>query len=865
MSRLEIIFNDILKENISLAENLAILLDKTAQLQPQYTQLLRGTLLRFLKLFTFLEENSKQLDREGDAQEIILPLFGEVMRDPQLLCDFWRDLNERNDALSEFVWGFLGRFPFDTAGFLDMVTYLSGSRQMSFHAELMEILGDLEVISSERMTLEEERVEREDRHGLEMYLLKRPVEIQAGIVVPENTHFYYSPDETSICFLGRWNFWSIVWNQLTSLVNRSNPEFSLNDDFRKMIVFLAKTVEESPNSLPQLEGFLTSSNVKSEAAASDDESEEKKLRLFLEKIRMNVNSVQDTEGMMTMLLLLELLRIVSDNDDNEEMLKPLLSAILRLLESTMNFKMQLVMHFHTFMCTARLNLQHPLLVVQSQIDRSQQHFERISQMEGVYLELHRLLIQISAKLIEPDDVFFTQIRSPDRSSPLQSQTLGFNSEKSYSMVDFPSLQKIIEKLNAHLSGLYENLITSPCWDLQQSNLIPLLPFFNIREYYFSNGFLDSVIYEILIPATEKIHRQALEVNEENLGRKFALMSSIMNFVEVLVSKLGVVHGAWDLNAKFTPDKQERIFEDSQDMAIFEKLTQYFGSCRVSDLIIECLECRISTDSFSQSQTARALESSNQIGNKHWVLNVIQKKCESGREEIREYLISGIELLNTCIRAMSSVPQFSENDLFEKVRSIIGQKQHIHKFSFSHNSKSKSANLLVAICSLANFEEKKGLLRPGRRGEWTRNMKFQIIEDLFTGSISAGVHLKKLKSYQVHNLGDPSSGDLQVSLTRSKRKELLAEIRTNSSGGPTMMESIWNRLQDDEHFMKASCLRQLSQSCSSFDRYLNVCVVRLLSSLMVYWSFQSKLDRPDLFEFLSGEYNDLPNAQSIFQS
>lgn len=74
---------------------------------------------------------------------------------------------------------------------------------------------------------------------------------------------------------------------------------------------------------------------------------------------------------------------------------------------------------------------------------------------------------------------------------------------------------------------------------------------------------------------------------------------------------------------------------------------------------------------------------------------------------------------------------------------------------------------------------------------------------------------------------------------------------------------WFDLSEKDNISSSSAITLLSQS--KIDRFpsLRAGVLSCLNTLIRLWSFRSKLQKPDLYDFISGIFNDLTNAHLLF--
>lgn len=826
----------------------------------------RGTLLKFLKVLIQLNEVNGVEDE--NEQEVNLIIFGEVMKDQTIFCQFWNDLSRENDLFVKFVKDYLGRFPFDTLGFLDMVMHLSGSSELSFHKELVEMLAHLELITSEVRHFNYARRDSQDSHGREMYVLQEDIEIQAGIHVPDGTLFFFQNKKKLVCFQGDWNFWEIIWRQLTSLINGAQDNYDFHDHQRKLIHCFCQLIRECPNLLGTIEALMlgkfdeVARPFGHEQGEGDDSRDEARTRSF-DLLSFGKECGQDPGGMASILMLMELLKLSLEMEDSAKLIQSILSALLALLESSFNFKAQTVIHFYSLVCVSKLNVMHPFLNVQMFFESDPRELETWTESETTRLQVHWLVSEICVKLIENNDILLAELREREDLNNVHSQLDRDNVEQMFNSLDNLHLDALTQELMSQIFHSYEVLFAGPHWTSSALTLASLLQKYDIRDYTYGNGFLETILNDVLVGGCRKILNHDFEVNEANQSLKYRVMASLMRFAETFVDKFRSVSGALDVFARQTEDRAVRVTDLKTKISVQEKLQNILGNLPVAELVLECLECRVHLDSFAQKGQPASLESRRTVENKHWVFNVIQKKNEGSRKSIREYLVSGVDLLHKCVLVLTGKASEPNNHLFKEIKDIIGQKDNIYKFSFAHQSQTKSANLLVAICSLVGFDDKKNLGRLSPSTNLYKNLRIGIIEDMFVTSSSPEAVLNSLRSHELFNHVNGTNVDLQVPLRRSHKKEILSLTRKVDSGSHSKLELIRNRLYQDETFLRLSCLRLLSQSVSSRADSLSCSVLQLLSSLSVYWSFNSKLTRPDLLEFLSGRYNDLPNAQFIF--
>jgi hypothetical protein len=435
----------------------------------------------------------------------------------------------------------------------------------------------------------------------------------------------------------------------------------------------------------------------------------------------------------------------------------------------------------------------------------------------------------------------------------------------YNLLDTPELVPFMNNLKVKIYESYDRMINDDHWMSNSLKFAFYLQKFNIKDFTYGKNLLENLLNEILISGCRKILSHDIQVNEQNQYLKFKVMASLMRFAEAFVDKFRNISGSLELKLKKSEDKNFSLKKLKINNSFFEKMTNILNNIPLAELILECLECKIHQSTFTQKNTPESLESTKTIGNKHWVLNVIQKKNEASRMSIREYLTSGVDLLNKCILILCSRPEESNGSILKEISDIIGQKDNIHEFSFAYKSQTKKANLLVAICSLLNFDGKKGLGKLLRENPYKRKLRIGIIETLFEASPSPESILYSLEPNELFNHVQGTNIDLSIPLRRSQKQELLSFARKAEKSSYTKLELVRTKLCHDENFMKSTCLRVLSQTPALSTMTLSGSVLQLLCSLSVFWSFNSRLTRPDLFEFLSGKYNDLPNAQSIFNT
>jgi hypothetical protein len=847
----------------SLSEVISTFLNLLDDSPSNNKKFIRGTLLKFLKVLLYMSENTQYIG--VDDQEIQLMIFGEIMKDKDIFIQFWNNYSKETNYFSKFVKSNLGKFPYNTSRFLDMVIHLSGSSDISFHQELVDMLAHLEIISSEVKTFEFKSTETNDKEGNLLYILKEDIEIQAGFHVNEGTLFYYQDNGNQVCFIGDWNFWEIMWMQLTSMVNGVREEYSFTDDQRKMIYCFCQIIRECPNLLVRIENYMIGSIEDYDNESSDNETGEVSLEeaqdQMMEVLAFGNENYQNSGGIISILLLMELLKLSLESENSMELVKGLLSSLLSLLQSSLNFQTQIIFHFYSLVCSSKLNVMHPLLNIQMIFDQESKELEAWTESETTRLEIQCLIIEISIKLIENNDVLIAEMRERENLKNLNSQLGNPNIEQMFNLLDNQEFEPLLQNLMGRIFYAYEELISEDFWSIKSLKFASLLQKYNIKDFNYGKGLLENLLNDILVNGCRKILNHDIEVNEQNQYLKYKVMSSLMRFTETFVDKFRLISGSSELHLKKTEDKSVSIKNAQTKNSFFEKLKMILNKIPLAELILECLECRVHQDSFVQKSSPSSLESSKTIGNKHWILNVIQKKNETSRKSIREYLVSGIDLLNKCILILSSQNIHDQN--FKEISDIIGQKDNIYEFSFAYQSQTKKANLLVSICSLLNFDDSKGLGPFFRANSFKKNLRIGIIKSLFDSSPSPESVLYSLNASELFNHFQGTNINLKVSLRRSKQKELLSFAHKVNNRSFAKLELVRSKLCDDDSFMKTSSLRLLSQSPSSSTTSLSSSVLQLLSNLSVFWSFNSRLTRPDLFEFLSGKYNDLPNAQSIF--
>ena len=867
-------------------------LELSRELRPSQKVNTRRTLKKLLDVLIYEHLHNILPDMPGEDdlafeennKELMLKMFKEVMLDNQIFFDFWMKFNEESLPINSFVREFLDSFPYDAPSFLKVAGVLAGRNKYYFINELVALLSSLTKLTAEFKNFKYKRTEERDNQDIEMYQTLEDLEIQGRVRIPRGTCFHFSNEGKAVSFFGEWNFWAILWTNVTAVLNNFDSQKEMDFPFNehKMIKFLCELISASPNILNNLEFQMVDlqNNRKGDLDQILEEKESVEnphLTTFNTNENLNetllralkggdTDSREEQGGYITSMFLLDTLRICLDFEDNENTIIKLLEAIKSLLRSSHAHKMETVLHFYSCVCISKYNTGHPLIEVFSFLQGREKNLETWKIKEKKALQAKTCLVEIVDMMFQDDSVVFAQLRDPLQSAEDYSTNGLIEQVKKFDSIDDLSLSSTINHLVNKMLVIHDELLGESFWEVNCGSLAQCLNYLPIKNISLRSGLLESLVEHILVPVSDQVAFCQLSVSNLNIKFKYSMMRSLHRVLETLVQKLAVPQGSSQLVIAKSSDKHLSLEQFAMGNSAMDKIRKFVADLKIGTLLLECFKCNINIDSFKKSSNLVRTDGKTLLDNKHWVENVIQKKNEESRDHIRNYILSGVDLLASCIPVFSNWKGIHESNPLLDVYSIIGEKDNIHKYSFSHLNKTKSVNLLVCLSSLLEFDSEKGFawIQNCQIPEMLRHVRVEVNPQFFSSEQQPGQLISNLKPSQLFNRAFDERINYTLPLKRSEIQKLDSFVSDDETNKDFLQSSLRQKLLNEEFYMAKAGLCVLSQSRPIHNESVQNAVLDLFAKLVRFWGFNSKLKKPELYDFMGGVFNDLPKAQNIYQ-
>ena len=649
-------------------------------------------------------------DETGD-DEVLLLVLEEIMKDSFIFLDFWiTDINQKT-SLFHFVQEKLLWFPYNTDHFFKISEILSGNKVFNFVDELVKMLSNIDVMTFKFTNFPHKRAPEQDRElfaGQEIYQTTEPIPMASGISIPQHCKFYFcGPNKQIVHFLNPHNFWHTLWQKMTHRLNlliAGNTTILTNED-ANMFKFLCHLLLIKPNVLESLESLVLPEQQHYDEEIIQNKENLKKDYMYL----MPQQTPDDSTGATIVAFLMDLLSVYLEIEEPEHLILSVLAALHSLLNSQHRYTTQKVLYWSSIMREHIFQANNVFVEIAIYLDGEETKSETFPQKEKSCLEIRILLLQITKSLFTDDAVVWTQLRdiwrqdSPSRSDEILNRMAQFETTGS------SNLSKCHEQLIGQTVSHHKNTLESLHWGRHAHLLNELFGFVNIRDFTLASQLLQKLVEHLVIPVSDRVLKNGLTARAIETPFKYRLMSVLHETCTEIAKKLEFRSARSDLNimsqGSLSIPNSEIQACDTSRMA----LVKMVADLHINELLIECFEVRVSHSSFQNRVQPLALNSKMKFDNKHWIINVVQKRNEFCATAIRHYLVSGLNLLSQTVRTGHSLSQFdtsAPNPLADVVNSFC-VRDSIYKYRFQHANQNKAVNILVAVAHLLNFDGDKG--------------------------------------------------------------------------------------------------------------------------------------------------------------
>lgn len=785
-----------------------------------------------------------EMEPECSQRELFLLIFKYIMNDPVLFMQFWNNFNDEANPSTSFAKDLMRSFPFDIFSFLKLIKRMSGTKMFNFSYEIIEILSELTYISSEFKSFEHSRMSDYDEEDIEYYQTEQEVLIQCKIRIPPKTLFYFS-DARVVCFKGEWNFWKILWNNISSVINDCVMERVTDFPIAElqMIKFLCEIIQLNPNLILEIENKIFDFN------ESDDDNESNNgMQLELQKYEiLKLNSESSSKNSLLILFLVECLDVFFSFDDNEKTMNLILETIKCLLRSSFKYETEQILHFYGCISIMKSNETHPLVKVFYLFQEHQKNIEKWHEKEKNCFKMLYNLIEIICSLFGNDSVIMSQMKEPFDESNYELYKMSSTSNKDFLVIFNQLVNDLAEK--------YEKILNNEYW-VEQNGFCDLMKYFNLKDFSNQTGFLENLIESVIFPINHLIQNNKLNIISLNSSLKYDILTSFNRVCETFIKKMVFNTNNKELqfcsnNNYYQLDKLENKFEN--------KIQLILNQLNISGLLIECFECSVNKDIFNSSLVSSQItDKKYYLENKHWVNNVIQFKNEKCRNNIREYLLSGLSLLSSSIELLSKQ---RDNNIIPDVYKIIGERDHIYKYSFFYLNKNQSVNLFVCITSLLLFDKQKNFNNAlFNIPEMISQLKMDVFVEIFSQKHNPNQLLSSIPIDIIFNKTFDSNVNFSFNEILKKKIENNLKISSESENE----FSIEKLISKNEFYLEKLSTSLLSQSLDKRTVSVQNSVLKVLCQMNLLWNNSSKLKKPNLFTLIGGIGNDLPESMKMFK-